>query len=136
MKGLFRFASASRRDPAVDAWFAAQPAELSSIAHAWFDQMRRCGPDVRVLMHDGCPVACLGEVAFAYVNVFTSHVNIGFFQGADLDDPESLLQGEGRYMRHIKLRPDDQPDAHAIRRLIEDAYLDVRRRVSGNEGGA
>ena len=28
-------------------------------------------------MHDGCPVACLDKYPFAYVNVFTSHVNVG-----------------------------------------------------------
>lgn len=136
MKGLFRFPAATRRDPAVAAWFEAQPAALSSIAQTWFDQMHRCGPDVRELMHDGCPVACVGEIAFGYVNVFTSHVNVGFFQGADLDDPADLLVGEGRRMRHIKLRPDDEPDVTTISNLIEDAYLDVQRRLAGREGAA
>lgn len=130
MKGLFRFATARRRDPAVDAWFKAQPPELGFIAQTWFDEMRRCGPDVNELMHDGCPVACVGDVAFAYVNVFTSHVNVGFFKGADLDDPAQLLVGEGRKMRHIKLRPDAEPDAAAISHLIEDAYLDMRRKLA------
>ena len=134
MKGLFRFPTAARRDPAVGAWFKAQTAELGYIAQTWFDEMRRCGPDVRELMHDGCPVACVGDVAFAYVNVFTSHVNVGFFQGADLDDPAGLLVGEGRRMRHIKLHPDDEPDAVAISHLIEDAYLDMRRKLAANEG--
>jgi hypothetical protein len=91
--------------------------------------MRKCGPDVRELMHDGCPVACVQDAAFGYVNVFTSHVNVGFFHGADLDDPLELLEGTGRRMRHVKLQPGIDCDAAALCRLIEDAYMDVRRRL-------
>ena len=133
---LFRLSASARKDPAVAAWFRAQRAELSAIALTWFDQMRRCGPDVREAMHDDCPVACVGDVAFGYVNAFTSHVNVGFFHGADLDDATGLLEGTGKNMRHIKLRPEGMPDAVAIGHLIEDAYLDIKRRIEGGEAKA
>lgn len=100
------------------------------MALAWFTQLRRCGADVRELMHDGYPVACVGDVAFAYVNVFTSHVSVGFYFGAWLDDPAGLLAGEGKRMRHVKLRPGDERDLTALAYLIEDAYADVKRRMS------
>jgi hypothetical protein len=103
--------------------------ELGVIAHEWFEVMRRCGDEVREILHDGCPVACLGDAPFGYVNVFTSHVNVGFFQGAALPDPARLLQGAGKFMRHVKLRPGTATDSAALRRLIESAYLDIRRRV-------
>ena len=77
-------------------------------------------------MHDGCPVACLGDAAFGYVNVFSSHVNVGFFQGAALADPGRLLQGSGKFMRHVKLKPGTATDAAALRTLIEAAYLDIK----------
>ena len=80
-------------------------------------------------MHDGCPVACVEDAAFAYVNVFTTHINVGFFRGACLDDPEVLMEGTGKRMRHVKLRPDLEPNAHALNNLIEEAYLDIRRRL-------
>jgi hypothetical protein len=130
---LFRLPASASKDPAIGNWFRAQRADLSAIALTWFDQMRRCGPDVREVMHDDCPVACVGDVAFAYVNAFTSHVNVGFFHGADLDDPGALLEGTGKYMRHIKLRPDCMMDAVAIGNLIEDAYLDIKRRIDEAE---
>src|SRR5690606_36802492 len=76
MNALFRFSSAVRRDPAVEEWFRRISPELGQLAEAWFGQMRRCGPDVRELLHDGCPVACVEDVAFGYVNAFTSHVNV------------------------------------------------------------
>jgi hypothetical protein len=91
--------------------------------------MRKCGDEVRELLHDGCPVACLGDAPFAYVNVFTSHVNVGFFQGAALPDPARLLQGAGRFMRHVKLRPGTATSAAALSALIEAAYSDIKARV-------
>jgi hypothetical protein len=129
MAELFRFPSALRHDPAVDAWLDAQTPVLGSMARTWLAQMRRCGPDVRELMHDGCPVACVGDAAFAYVNVFTAHVNVGFYLGAHLDDPAGLLQGSGKRMRHVKLLADVEPDGTALGRLIEDAYTDMSRRL-------
>ena len=95
----------------------------------WFEVMRKCGDEVRELLHDGCPVACLGDAPFGYVNVFTSHVNVGFFHGAALPDPAGLLQGAGRFMRHVKLRPGTATNADALRRLIEVAYADIKARV-------
>jgi hypothetical protein len=81
------------------------------------------------LVHDGCPVACLGDVPFAYVNVFRSHVSVGFFRGAELADQARLLEGSGRFMRHVKLRLGENTNAAALRRLIEMAYLDIKARV-------
>ena len=79
MDCILRFAGAMERDPAIDAWLKQQPAELGEIARTWFAEFRGCGDDVRELMHDGCPVACVEDVPFGYVNVFKAHVNVGFF---------------------------------------------------------
>jgi hypothetical protein len=126
---LLRFNGAVERDPAIDAWMKEHPGELGAIAYRWFEVMRKCGDEVRELLHDGCPVACLGDAPFAYVNVFTAHVNVGFFQGAALADPSRLLQGTGKFMRHVKLRPGTAlPDA-ALSTLIERAYSDIKDRV-------
>lgn len=108
-----------------------QPADLGVIARRWFQIMRDCGDDVRELLHDGHPTACVGDAAFGYVNAFTAHVNVGFFRGAELADPTGLLQGTGRFMRHVKLRPDRDVDGAALTRLIETAYSDMRRRLNG-----
>src|SRR6266852_2105120 len=103
---LLRFNGAVERDPAIDAWMKEHAGELGAIAHQWFEVMRKCGDEVRELLHDGCPVACLGDAPFGYVNVFNSHVNVGFFHGTALPDPARLLQGTGKFMRHVKLRPE------------------------------
>src|SRR5436305_4584156 len=122
---LLRFNGAVERDPAIDAWMKAHAGELGAIALHWFEVMRKCGDEVRELLHDGYPVACLGDAPFGYVNVFTSHVNVGFFQGAALPDPAHLLQGAGKFMRHVKLRPEAATDTAALTRLIDAAYAHI-----------
>jgi hypothetical protein len=126
---LLRFDGAVERDPAIGAWMKGHRGELGAIAREWFEVMRNCGDEVRELVHDGCPVACLGDVPFGYVNVFTSHVNVGFYQGAGLSDPARLLLGNGKRMRHVKLMPGAAADAAALHRLIETAYSDIKERV-------
>lgn len=130
MHGMLWFSGVVKRDPAIDVWLDERPPELGAIARHWFARMRACGDDVRELMHDGCPVACVGDVPFGYVNVFRAHVNVGFFLGAELADPTGLLQGNGRRMRHVKLRPGDEFDDAALSALIEAAYADVRSRLA------
>jgi hypothetical protein len=131
MTQLFRFPIAVRRDPAVDAWLRDHSGPLGGIAQHWFAVLRSCGDDVRELLHDAHPTACVGEAGFAYVNAFTAHVNVGFFRGALLADPAGLLEGTGKFMRHVKLRPDRDAPAAALLKLIEAAYADMKARVAG-----
>ena len=128
---LLRFNGAVERDPAIDAWIKSKEraGPLGAMAHRWFEVMRKCGDEVRELLHDGCPVACLGDAPFGYVNVFTAHVNVGFFQGAGLPDRARLLQGSGKFMRHVKLKPGTRVNAAALNELIEAAYADIKHRV-------
>lgn len=126
---LFRLNGTVERDPAIDVWMREHQGELGAIACAWFAAMRQCADEVREVLHDGCPVACLGDAPFAYVNAFTSHVNVGFFHGAALPDPARLLQGAGKHMRHVKLRPGTPADAAMLKRLIDAAYADIKARV-------
>jgi hypothetical protein len=126
---LMRFESAVKQDPAVDRWFETRSPDLGGMARPWFDLMRDLGDDVRELLHDGHPTACVGDAAFCYVDAFTAHVNVGFFLGAWLDDPKGLLEGTGKRMRHVKLRPGREPDPAALTALIENAYRDMRERL-------
>ena len=126
---LFRLDGSVEHDAAVEAWLRERDGELGAIARRWFEVMRACGDEVRELLHDGCPTACLGDVAFAYVNVFTAHVNVGFFQGAALRDPARLLEGNGKRMRHVKLKPGSPVDTAALAQLIAAAYSNIKSRV-------
>ena len=128
MEALFRLPSA-KHDPKIDAWLRAQRDDLRPLVETWFAHMRACGDDVRELMHDGCPTACVGDAAFGYVNAFKAHVNVGFFLGALLSDPARLLEGTGKRGRHVKLRPGREVSSAALARLVDEAYADVRMRL-------
>ena len=130
MNGMMRFPTAVKHEPEIDVWLRAQRVELRPFVEVWFAHMRHCGDDVRELMHDGMPTACVGDAAFGYVNAFKQHVNVGFFFGAFLDDPKGLLQGTGKRMRHVKLRPGEPVDAVALSALIQAAYNDVKARLT------
>lgn len=117
------------RDPAIDAWMRKHRGELGTIAREWFEVMRKCGDEVREVLHDGCPVACLGDVPFGYVNVFKSHVNVGFFRGAELPDPAHLMRGTGKLMRHVRLEPGFAADATSLNELVKTAYSDIKTRI-------
>lgn len=136
MSQLFRFSTAIPRDPGIDAWMRDHPGQLGAVAQHWFTVLRNCGADVRELLHDGHPTACVRDAAFAYVNAFKAHVNIGFFRGAEIADPLLLLEGNGKYMRHVQLRPDSRIDAAALEGLIQAAYQDMKARLETEQHDA
>ncbi|HEY8948981.1 MAG TPA: DUF1801 domain-containing protein [Rhizomicrobium sp.] len=128
MDDLFTLDGTVKRDPRIEAWFAATvPHRL--MVRDWFARMRNCGGDVREVFHDGCPVACVGDAPFGYVNAFKAHASVGFFHGADLKDPVGLLEGAGKHMRHVKLRPGEAGNDKALNDLIAAAYKDIRQRL-------
>jgi hypothetical protein len=129
MHELFLLSGSVKRSPAVDKWLGNDPVELRAIAQKWFAQIRQCGDDVRELLHEGYPVACVEDAAFAYVNSYKEHVNVGFFFGAMLKDPAGLLEGSGKRMRHVKLKPGKELNTKALAALIDAAYLDIKTRL-------
>ena len=129
VQAFLRFDGAVAHSPDVDRWLDEQPHALGAIARTWFARLRRCGDDVRELMHDGCATACVADAPFAYVGVYRHHVDVGFFHGAALPDPAELLQGTGKSMRHVKIRPDHPVDTSALDALVHAAYADIVARL-------
>ena len=136
MSQLFLLSGSVKRDPAIENWMRAHRGELGAMAQHWFEVMRKRGDDVREALHDGHPTACVADAAFAYVNAFKAHVNVGFFRGAEIADPNGLLEGTGKVMRHVKLRPGHDLDATALTRLVDTAYTDMKERVQADLGRA
>lgn len=130
MDDVLRFDGGLPHDETIDIWLADRPDDLRPLAQRWFVRMRECGDDVLELMHDGNATVCVGDAAFAYVGVYTKHVNVGFFNGAALPDPAGLLEGTGKRGRHVKLRPGQDVDAAALAALIDDAYADIKARLA------
>jgi hypothetical protein len=128
---LFVLAGAQRRHPAVEDWFSKPADPLRAIARHRFEEMRTRGTDVLEILHDGQPTACVDDAAFGYVDAFKNHVNVGFFLGATLPDSAGLLEGNGRFMRHAKIRPGVSLDEEALRGLIDAAYHQMRELKRG-----
>lgn len=129
MTELFRLNGTVKRDGAIDAWLGNPAEPLRLFARPWFERMRKCGADVREVMADGRPTACVDDAAFAYVGVYRAHISVGFFFGTALRDPAGLLEGAGRNGRHVKLRPGREFDEAALNKLIAAAYDDIRKRL-------
>ncbi|HVW08040.1 MAG TPA: DUF1801 domain-containing protein [Bryobacteraceae bacterium] len=129
MPEYLTFNGALDHDPAVASWLRSRKGPLGDLARRWFTAIRNAGDEVRELFHDGCPVVLLGDAPFAYVNAFTSHVNVGFYHGNALPDPAHLLQGVGKNMRHVKLKPDVPVNDAALQNLIDAAFRDIKFRV-------
>lgn len=134
METFLRFTGGVKRDPAIDNWLDAHPGPLGDLARVWFSRMRRSGDDVLELLHDGCPVACVSDIPFGYVNVFKSHMNVGFYLGARLNDPADLLMGTGKRMRHVKLSPEKEVDEAALDALLVQAYRLAHTLLGGGNG--
>lgn len=127
---MLTFNGAEADHPAVREWFADRETPLGLIAAHWFSLIRQLGHDVSELVHDGYPTACIGAYPFAYVGLFKAHVNVGFFYGAGLTDPSTLLEGTGKRMRHVKIRENKTVDEAALEALIAEAYRDIHQRLS------
>jgi len=58
---------------------------------------------------------------FFYIALYDDHVNLGFNQGAELPDPEGLLEGPGKMLRHTKIAEPEDLEDPAVRRLLAAA---------------
>ena len=58
---------------------------------------------------------------FCYIAVLKERINLGFYYGIDLPDPENLLEGTGKKLRHVKIRHAEQLTNPALRNLVEAA---------------
>jgi len=129
MNEIFRLDNTLKRDPQIEHWFTGHTDPHRLMVQDWFERMRNCGADVRELFHDGCPVACVGDAPFGYVNAFKAYASVGFFYGAMFPDPGGLLEGTGKRMRHVKLRPGNDVNLMALDALILIAHRDIRQRL-------
>ena len=58
---------------------------------------------------------------FSYIGPMKKHVNLGFYYGSELPDPDGLMEGTGKLLRHVKIRSLDEARKPAIRALLEVA---------------
>ena len=64
--------------------------------------------------------------AYVYLMPHGRHLNLGFYHGAGLPDPEGLLEGTGKALRHVKVTSAEDAAAPGVRRLIQEAIAERR----------
>ncbi len=104
-----------------DAYFADRTRPQQALLRALRKLVKRVRPALQesVKWGNGCWLA--GKKPVAYVYAASDHVQFGFFGGARLKDPKSLLQGSGAYVRHVKVRKPSDIDARAFADLLRQA---------------
>jgi hypothetical protein len=130
MEKLLRFISKDIQNINFEEWLKTKPKDLQSLATHLYQQLQTCCPDVILKFHDDYPIGCVENIPFAYVNVYTKHINIGFFYGAFFFDEHQLLQGTGKRMRHVKITPDQPSNNPMINTFLRTAYLDIKKRMN------
>jgi hypothetical protein len=104
----------------LEGWRAEVVAKLREI-------VAEAAPEAQEAIKWGRPVYSLGG-PLCYIMAHEANVNLGFWQGAELEDPEGLLQGTGKKMRHIKLKGMEAVDSQQLSALVRQAVALNRKK--------
>ena len=105
-----------------DEYLAGQVPRNQTVIRALRTFVRRIAPQLQesVKWGNGCWVQ--GKVPVAYLYSAPDYVQFGFFRGSELDDPDGLLEGDGKFVRHIKVRKRTDIDERAFAALLRQAH--------------
>jgi hypothetical protein len=65
--------------------------------------------------------------AFVFTTTHANWVNLGFNFGSLLPDPDGLLRGEGKLIRHVRIAQVADLDAPGVRKLVKSAIARAER---------
>lgn len=103
-------------------WFESAPEDQRAILVDLRAMVLAVGGDVVESIKWSRPCYANSHGLFCYLHRSKNHVTLGFQQGASLDDPNALLEGEGKDMRHIKIAPADDLNVRQLKSLLKQAY--------------
>lgn len=109
-----------------DDYLADQSPKSRSIIRALRKFVKRAEPDLQeaVMWGNGCWVKekkPKGKAPVSYVYSAPDHVQFGFIRGHALKAPKGLLEGNGQYVRHIKVRKTSDIDENVFGALLRQA---------------
>jgi hypothetical protein len=108
--------------PTVREWIAQLPEPERGVVERVAACLSAAAPEATARVKWGQPV-WESNGPLAYVKPFSRTVNVGFWRGTQLDDPDRLLSGEGELMRHLKLAPGDPIPEAAIGDWVRQAVI-------------
>ncbi len=110
----------SPADPQVGRILDRMDPALAPIARLVRHIVRREAPERRETVKWGMP-GYAGRKNVCYIAAYSAHVNLGFYRGVELADPDHLLEGSGKSLRHVKIRSSQEASTPAIGRLLRAA---------------
>ncbi len=114
----------SENQPTFESILANFEPHIAEIARSARQQVIDLHPETVEVVYPGYNSTNFGvgpkknSEAYAYVMAHKKHVNLGFYYGVSLPDPEGLLEGTGKKLRHVKIKSLDTLAHSAVSDLI------------------
>ena len=130
------YEGAVRRDRGIDSFVRSQPEAIGEIVSRLVSIARAAEPAHDEILFRGAPSFCIDGEPYCYLVPYARHVHLGFCDGTVLPDPDGLLEGRGKWMRHVKVKPGAPLPAAAISRMVAASARRVRALRSEDPRGA
>lgn len=108
-------------DNSTEEWFAALPASQRPILDRLRSLILATVPNAKEEIKWSRPCYSTNERLFCYLHTSKGHATLGFQNGASMSDPKNLLEGDGKDMRHIKLRSLNDLDEPTLCSMLAEA---------------
>ncbi len=92
---------------------------------------REAAEELRALIESAAPALSEGikwsqpvfelDGPVCYIQSHEQNINLGFWRGVELSDPQGLLEGTGKKMRHVKIRKGEDIPTSALTALVQQA---------------
>lgn len=99
-------------------WKKDQSAKNKRLITALQRVVKGCAPHLVTTVKWGQGVFADGDVQKIFMHTEDDHVQFGFYRGSSMKDPKGLLEGKGKYVRHVKIRTPKDIDAKALNPLV------------------
>ncbi len=99
-------------------WKKDQSSKNQRLVTALQRVVKRCAPHLATTVKWGQGCFAAGDVPKVFIHAEEDHVQFGFYRGSSLNDPDGLLEGKGKYVRHVKIRGPKDIDERALTALV------------------
>ena len=114
----------------VSEYLARFPPEIQRLIREVRRVVKSVAPRAEEIAFRGWPMHLRTDRGMVAIAGFTRHVNLNFSEGSRLDDPDRLLEGTGKSMRHAKIRSVADARHRGLRKLLEQELVQGASRMS------
>lgn len=116
-------------DP-FEAFFANYPADIQGISRTLRAMVKSTMPQAHEILyarHNHIGYAFTESMAdrICYICPMQNYVRLGFMFGSHLSNPHHMLVGEGKRLRHVKVRTTQEANNPALKQLVEEAWAEI-----------